>query len=182
MKILFAITVFAAGIYLFIQQEGLDKISQYLPQYQIKQNAEQLLADVNKRVSKSVDENVDEKIKQFKVELLAKKELRINELEKQVANLQTQFSSYQSQQVNAKKVSESQLHNAMTNAPQDFLTEPTFAPTQYLSSEQPATELSESISAGIIKANPKQKAIKRQANLQDIADRMNKTSLLALTH
>ena len=68
---------------------------------------------------------------------------------------------------------------------QDFPAEPAFAKTQYLTGESSVVNLSlaETSTTNIENENSdKKKAIKRQASLQDIAARMNKTSLLALTH
>jgi len=177
MKILFTITVIAAGIYLFIQQQGLDKLSQYLPQHQIEQNAERLITDVSQQVHKTVSQEVDEKIKLFKSELINKKDERINELEQQLTRLQMQFTALESQKHKTDEVNQAS-HQDSVSQQQVFLTEPAFAQTQYLSGEGKANSFLPKVEI----ATDKQKAIKRQANLQDIADRMNKTSLLALTH
>ncbi|WP_057831420.1 hypothetical protein [Colwellia sp. TT2012] len=169
MKILFTITVLIAGIYLFIQQKGLEKLNKFLPQHQIEQATETLLANVSK--------NVDQQLEQFKNKVLNKKDERINELENQLQNLQTQFL--------AKAGKEKTQLIQQKERPQDFPPEQTFSATQYLAAESsmhlPST-LSSPTAQPSDKEFYKQRAIKRQANLQDIAERMNKTSLLALTN
>jgi len=180
MKILFALTVFTASIYLFIQQKGLEKLSQYLPQHQIEQNAETLLASVNQNVSENINHSLDEKLKQFKIKLANQKEHRINELEKQLADLQGKFDKRESQVTNINHENTSQenipLNETIEPTQQNFSSEPAFAKTQYLSGGSSTTETSMNFDN-----SEKQKVIRRQANLQDIAERMNKTSLLALT-
>ena len=162
MKTLFAITVLIAGIYLFIQQKGLDKLNEFLPKYQIEQATETLLANISK--------NVDQKLEQFKNKVLNKKDERINELEKQLKHLQAQFIAKEEKE----KI---QL--------QDFPPEHAFAATQYPAAES-SIHLPSTLSSPTAKPTDKdfhkQRAIKRQSNLQDIAERMNKTSLLALTN
>ncbi len=189
MKTLFAVTVFVAGIYLFIQQEGLEKLKQYLPQNNIEQSAEKLLANVNQSVNKNVNQHVDEKLEQFKNVLLTEKDTRIDALEKKLLALQSQFNKQVSQQANIehKKIAQEKAKQIKQSEPTPihFPAEPVFAKTQYLAGESSAADLSFTSNSiiNIEEANtPKQKAIKRQANLQDIAARMNKTSLLALSH
>ena len=175
MKALFALTVLIAGFYLFMQQEGLERLKQYLPQTSIEQNAQSLLTSVNNNVSKKVNDSVDKKLAQFKSSLLAEKDNRINALEKQLVSLQTQFKNKESMQTKITKQAPSSVKPTLAipkSETQDFPIEPAFAKTQYLTGESPVNE----------KNNlDKKSAMKRQANLQDIAARMNKTSLLALT-
>jgi len=207
MKALFGITVLIAGIYLFIQQEGFDKLKTYLPQHQIDKSAETLLASVNQNVTKnvtntvtkSINQSVDQKLEQFKKTLLTEKDEQINALEKQLASLQAQFAEKATQQAGSALAKVALEKTAQESAPalqvnehnsQDFPSEPAFAKTQYLNSGSSATNLAMATSSASNideKETSKQdvirqKAIKRQANLQDIAARMNKTSLLALTH
>jgi hypothetical protein len=159
MKILFIVTVIIASSYLFIQQDGLEKLNQYLPQYKIEQSAAALLT--------TVDESVDQKLERFKTELLNKKDHRINELEKQLVSLQAKFTA-KTEQENTQRM----------------LVEQNIAQTQYINNDSlpiSGYEKKEASEEAVIANSSKQKAIKRQANLQDIADRMNKTSLLALT-
>lgn len=190
MKTLFTITVLIAGIYLFIQQEGFDKLSKYLPQYQIDKSAETLLTSVNKNVDTQVDKKVAQKFEQLKKSLLTEKNARINTLEKKLEDLQAQFTTQQSphknQQLSQNLPISLQKDNVVqekvpslkldASTTQNFPSEPALAKTQYLTDKLHVTAPLEE------KNTTKQKAIKRQANLQDIAARMNKTSLLALTH
>ena len=190
MKTLFAITVLIAGIYLFVQQEGLDKLSQYLPQNQIDKSAETLLTNVNQNVAKQVDKQVDEKIELFKSSLLIEKNTQINTLEKKIEDLQAQFITLQSQQLSKnallKNTEQEETHALKSDESpeQHFTSEPALAETQYLTDESSITALlpvTISTERSEEKKTIKQQAIKRQANLQDIAERMNQTSLLALT-
>ena len=181
MKTLFAVTVLIAGIYLFIQQSGLEKLKQYLPQNQIEQNAESLLVKVSQNVSATVNKSVDQKIVQLKHEILALKSKKISALEKQLARLEAKHMAKEDSEIN-------------TASLQKFETEQTFATAQFVgdktltanaipphSMDNNLTDTSSIGTSSINNNSEKQKAIKRQANLQDIADRMNKTSLLALT-
>jgi len=191
MKTLFAVTVFIAGIYLFIQQEGLEKLKQYLPNNDVEHSAELLLANVNKHVSKKVNLNVEQKLEQFKSSMLTAKDERIDALEKQLASLQTQLTKNTNVQTNTEtnNTEESgieQIKSISTSLPKESV----FAKTQYLTGDSSATDLSFAQTPTINIANKsmanknteKEKAMKRQANLQDIAARMHKTSLLALSH
>jgi len=191
MKTLFAVTVFIAGIYLFIQQEGLEKLKQYLPNNDVEHSAELLLANVNKHVSKKVNLNVEQKLEQFKSSMLTAKDERIDALEKQLASLQTQLTKNTNVQTNTEtnNTEESgieQIKSISTSFPKESV----FAKTQYLTGDSSATDLSFAQTPTINIANKsmanknteKEKAMKRQANLQDIAARMHKTSLLALSH
>lgn len=212
MKILFTLTVIIAGVYLFIQQEGIDKLSQYLPQHQIDKSAETLLANVNKNVNEQVEKNVEEKFEQYKNTIISEKNEHIQILEKKLEALQTQFSAAQ---LSATQLSAAQLQPSSKIAEQEraeqektasltfdqstsdesapnkatiqkLSSEPKLAKTQYLSGESSVYTDTSKHNTNKHNANKhsanKQKAIKRQANLQDIAARMNKTSLLALTH
>lgn len=175
MKILFTISVLVAGIYLFLPNDTWEQIKQYLPQHKIEKAAENLL------------NNVDDKLEQFKTELLQTKDHRINELEQQLATLQAQFIAKEVQDKSLKE-----QHTLTSNEKGvvafEVQTSP-LAQTQYISSE-PKVTLSDigsqqqnlSNSDVMIKHVDKQKVIKIQASLQDIAQRMNETSLLALTH
>jgi hypothetical protein len=199
MRALFTITVLIAGIYLFVQQEDFDKLSQYLPQNKIDKNAETLLTQINKSVDKKVSENVDksvaQKLEQFKRTLSTEKDRRINALEEKLASLQAQLTDKASQQsdITQKAPAMQSLNSNATNVADQLVTdnfpsEPAFAKTQYLAGGSSVTNASLTASLENSTANiehkevNKQKIIKRQANLQDIATRMNKTSLLALTH
>ena len=172
MKILFIITVIIAAIYLFIQQKGLEKISQYLPSQQIEQNAQTLLSTINQQVTNKVNKELTAQLEQFKKELLTQKDARIEALAKKVVDLESKLDEQQKQYVATQALSDS---STLTT---EFPREPEFAKVQYLTNKQ-SIESGTAIVAGAHSA--KQTAIKRQANLQDIADRMNKTSLLALT-
>jgi len=177
MKILFSIAVLVAVIYLFLPQNSLEKLSSFMPKQQIEQAAETVLNDV------------DQRLEQFKSELLIKQNNRITSLEQQLSTLQEQFD-----------VQEDKINLAiMQNKEQVLLTKQLTVQTQKIASETILTEtttepqLLASASTKIntdteidntdiaVEVSAKQQAIKRQAYLQDLAERMNRTSLHALT-
>jgi len=185
MKILFSIAVLVAVIYLFMPQNAVEKLSSFLPKQQIEQAAETVLSDV------------DQRLEQFKSELLIKQNNRITNLENQLATLQEQFD-----------VQEDKINLAiMQNKEQVLLTKQLTVQTQNIASETILTEtttepqllasanshIESNTSTKIntdteidntdiaVEVSAKQQAIKRQAYLQDLAERMNRTSLHALT-
>lgn len=169
MKILFTIAVLIAGVYLFLPQSELKKLALFLPQNQIKQAAETVLSDV------------DQKLEQFKVKLLLNKDSRINELEKQIASLQKKIN------LQEEKYNSFTLQNDTKILPA-LPVEKSLAKTQYIAKALP--QVQRDVPQNFAPSNTdmstnnadKQQAMKRQAYLQDLAERMNKTSLTALTH
>ncbi len=166
MKILFAIIVLIAGVYLIFPKDELKKLAQFLPQHQIEQAAETVLSDV------------DQKLEQFKAKLLLDKDSRISQLEKQLTTLQAQFVAQEEKY---------KLANIQNNEPahQRLPVEQPFAQVQYATTEPLSTPPKQLVANNIdssIKETDKQRAIKRQAYLQDLVERMNKTSLLTLTN
>lgn len=166
MKFLFAIIVIIASVYLILPKDELKKLALFLPQNQIEQAAETVLSDV------------DKKLEQFKVKLLMNKDSRISHLEKQLATLQTQFAAQEEKYKSAEvKYNEQAI--------QQLPVEQSLAQNQYTPSEPLSTDPKELVANNIdlsSKESDKQRAIKRQAYLQDLVERMNKTSLLTLTN
>jgi len=155
MKILFTLIVLIASLYLLVPKVELQKLTLFLPQNQIEQAAETVLSDV------------DKKLEQFKTKLLMNKDSRITQLEKQLATLQDKLVAQEEQY----KLADSQNNEQAQ---------------QYLLVEQPlltnAKEPFVNNTNLSIEESDKQRAIKRQAYLQDLVERMNKTSLLTLTN
>lgn len=160
MKILFAIAVLIAASYLILPKDKLKELSLFLPKNQIEQAADTLLTDV------------DQKLEQFKIKLLMNKDTRITQLEKQLATLQAQFIA-QKEKI---KLASIQLKEQAAQP----------LPVKYLpvkeSLSTPPKQLTASNIDLSIKESDKQRAINRQAYLQDLVERMNKTSLLTLTN
>ena len=166
MKILFTLVVLIAGVYLILPKDQLKKLALFLPQNQIEQAAETVLSDV------------DQKLEQFKTKHLMNKDSRISQLEKQLATLQAQFVAQEEKY----KLADIE-HKAQ--ALQLLSAEKLLAKNQYVSAEPLSTQPKQPVANHIdssIKETDKQRAIKRQAYLQDLVARMNKTSLLTLTH
>jgi hypothetical protein len=166
MKILFTIIVLIAGVYLILPKDEFKKLAQYLPQNQIEQAAETVLSDV------------DKKLEQFKTKLSMDKNSRISQLEQQLATLQTQIVAQQEKD---------KLADIQDNEPtiQQLPVEQPLAQNQY-ATDKPLSINPKKLAANntdlSIKESDKQRAIKRQAYLQDLVERMNKTSLLTLTN
>jgi hypothetical protein len=166
MKTLFSIAVLVAVIYLFLPKDALEKLSTFMPKQQIEQAAETVLSDV------------DQRLEQFKSELLIKQNNRITKLEEQITNLQDKLHT-QAEQIKLAVIE---------NKEQALLAKQSTEQTQNVASEIISTEtttepqLLASASTDIaVEESAKQQAIKRQAYLQDLAERMNRTSLHALT-
>jgi predicted RNA-binding protein Jag len=155
MKILFTLIVLIASVYLLVPKDELQKLTLFLPQNQIEQAAETVLSDV------------DKKLEQFKAKLLGSKDSRITQLEKQLARLQAQLVAQEEKYKLADSQNNEQAQQPLPVA-QPLLTQAKALVTNN-------TKLS-------IEESDKQRAIKRQAYLQDLVERMNKTSLLTLTN
>lgn len=155
MKILFTLIVLIASVYLLAPKDVLQKLTLFLPQNQIEQAAETVLSDV------------DKKLEQFKAKLLGSKDSRITQLEKQLATLQAQLVAQEEKY----KLADSQ-NNEQAQQPLP-VAQPLLTQAKALVTDN--TNLS-------IEESDKQRAIKRQAYLQDLVERMNKTSLLTLTN
>jgi predicted RNA-binding protein Jag len=155
MKILFTLIVLIASVYLLAPKDVLQKLTLFLPQNQIEQAAETVLSDV------------DKKLEQFKAKLLGSKDSRITQLEKQLATLQAQLVAQEEKYKLADSQNNEQAQQPLPVA-QPLLTQAKALVTNN-------TNLS-------IEESDKQRAIKRQAYLQDLVERMNKTSLLTLTN
>ena len=183
MKSLFIIIVIIASLYLVFQQKGFEKISHFFPQQQIENEAQVLLTAVNKTVTSNVNKELTLQLTKFKEELTAQKNARIDDLARQVSTLEQKLDEQQIMQqplltsevdnlvvkssvVESSTVNSSPIVNSVTSFP----IEAEFAKMQFAGGEP--------LSAAQIN---KQQTIKRQASLQDIAERMNKTSLHALT-
>ncbi|MCJ8293948.1 MAG: hypothetical protein MJK15_06030 [Colwellia sp.] len=166
MKVLFAIIVLIASAYLILPKDALNKLTLFLPQNQIEKAAETVLSDV------------DKKLEQFKIELSSKKDIRIKKLEDQLTTLKTQFIAQEKKFY----LAEIQRNEQVL---QQFPVEKTPAKNQYAAAEalttHPKQPLTDNID-NVIEETDKQRTIKRQAYLQDLVDRMNKTSLLTLTN
>lgn len=160
MKILFAIVVLIAASYLILPKDKLKELSLFLPKNQIEQAADTLLTDV------------DQKLEQFKIKLLMNKDTRITQLEKQLATLQAQFIA---QEEKIKLTSIQSKEQAAQPLPVKHL------PVKNSLSTPPKQLTASNIDLSI-KESDKQRAINRQAYLQDLVERMNKTSLLTLTN
>jgi predicted RNA-binding protein Jag len=155
MKILFTLIVLIASVYLLAPKDVLQKLTLFLPQNQIEQAAETVLSDV------------DKKLEQFKAKLLGSKDSRITQLEKQLSTLQAQLVAQEEKY----KLADSQ-NNEQAQQPLP-VAQPLLTQAKALVTDN--TNLS-------IEESDKQRAIKRQAYLQDLVERMNKTSLLTLTN
>ncbi|MFT7005660.1 MAG: mevalonate kinase [Colwellia sp.] len=155
MKILFTLIVLMASVYLLVPKDELQKLTLFLPQNQIEQAAETVLSDV------------DKKLEQFKAKLLSNKDSRITQLETQLATLQAQLVAQEEKYKLADSQNNEQAQQELPVA-QPLLTHAKALVTN-------DTKLS-------IQESDKQRAIKRQAYLQDLVERMNKTSLLTLTN
>jgi predicted RNA-binding protein Jag len=155
MKILFTLIVLIASVYLLAPKDVLQKLTLFLPQNQIEQAAETVLSDV------------DKKLEQFKAKLLGSKDSRITQLEKQLSTLQAQLVAQEEKY----KLADSQ-NNEKAQQPLP-VAQPLLTQAKALVTNN--TNLS-------IEESDKQRAIKRQAYLQDLVERMNKTSLLTLTN
>jgi len=170
MKILFAIVVIIAGVYLILPKNEFKKLALFLPQNQMEQAAERVLNDV------------DQKLEQFKAKLLMSKDTRISQLEKQLVTLQTEFVAQQEKY----KIAEIQYNKQSQQLPVEQLpVEQLLAQNQYATKEALSTHPKPIVANNndfSIKESDKQRAIKRQAYLQDLVERMNKTSLLTLTN
>jgi hypothetical protein len=188
MKILFIATVLMAAGYLFLPSD----LTQLLPQTKIEQTAETLLI------------KVDQKLDHLKNEISAEQQQKIDQLTQNVATLTKKLHE---QTVELKKVNEqnvllaqhkskdqNQNDNEVNTATAEFtIDQQDYAQTQYLAknnaigkshAETSHVKISRD-NANPISANTltnKQLRITRQAKLQDIADRMNNTSLMALTN
>lgn len=160
MKILFAIVVLIAASYLILPKDKLKELSLFLPKNQIEQAADTLLTDV------------DQKLEQFKIKLLMNKDTRITQLEKQLATLQAQLIA---QEEKIKLASIQSKDQAAQPLPVKSL------PVKESLSTPPKQLTASNIDLSI-KESDKQRAINRQAYLQDLVERMNKTSLLTLTN
>jgi predicted RNA-binding protein Jag len=155
MKILFTLIVLIASVYLLAPKDVLQKLTLFLPQNQIEQAAETVLSDV------------DKKLEQFKAKLLGSKDSRITQLEKQLATLQAQLVAQEEKY----KLADSQ-NNEKAQQP---------LPVAQLLLTQAKALVTNNTNLSIEESD-KQRAIKRQAYLQDLVERMNKTSLLTLTN
>jgi hypothetical protein len=178
MKILFTIVVLIAGVYLILPKDELKKLSSFLPQNQIEQAAGVVLSDV------------DQKLEQFKVKFLVDKNSRISELEKKLTTLQTQLIT-QKEQLAELQINKQVYEQASKQFPVEYsLVEQSPTPQVLAQNqtviEEPLSTYSKKVvtknSDHSIKESDKQEAIKRQAYLQDLVERMNKTSLITLTN
>jgi len=171
MKTIFSLAVLIAVIYLFLPQNTLEKLSAFMPKQQIEQAAEAVLSDV------------DLKLEQFKSKLLITQNNRITDLEKQLASLQEQL------QIQADKIA----LVTTRKKEQIVFTKQTTMQTPPITGEMISANTATvpkfiTIASTEIEGNEialeksaKQQAINRQAYLQDLAERMNKTSLHTLT-
>ncbi len=181
MKVLFTIMVLIAGIYLILPKEHLEKLALFLPKNQIEKAAQVVLTDV------------DKKLEIFKAEHLLQKNSRINKLEKQLAKLQAQVIA-QDEKYKLSEIKHNEQVLQWLAAEKRLTVEKTLAQNEYASAEPSFThakqlvankvELSPKQTDIVLLAKPtdKEKAVKRQAYLQDLVERMNKTSLLTLTN
>ncbi len=182
MKILFTIAVLIAGVYLFLPQNKLNKFAFFLPQHQIEQATDTVLSDV------------DQKLEQFKSKFVTSKNSRMSELEKQLASLKTKVIAQEEKYKllvleNKKQALLAQKVSAQTLPEQILPAQKKAAPTQYITSKPSSTNINTNGPQPLISANSsigiemsdKEQAIFMQAYLQDLAERMDQTSLLSLT-
>jgi hypothetical protein len=165
MKIIFAIVVLIASVYLILPKDELKKLSAFLPQNQIEQAAEKVLSDV------------DQKLEQFKVKLSTNKDSRISQLEKKLVALKTHVIAQEEKY----KTDIENKENVLQRLPEDQ----SLAKNQYTTSEPLSTHPEQQVANYTnlpINGTDKQRVIKRQAYLQDLVERMNKASLLTLTN
>jgi hypothetical protein len=120
------------------------------------------------------------------------KNSRISELEKQLTTLQTQLLTQKEQlaelQLNEQSNKKAEEHPSKQLSSEQLPVTQALVQNQTASNEPVTTHLKKVVannSDHSIKASSKestkQEAIKRQAYLQDLVERMNKTSLLTLT-
>jgi len=172
MKILFALTVLIAGIYLFVEQDSFTELRQYLPLNQINQKTEILLKTMNQNVNNKVDEQINKslevKFMHFKKHLMAENLTKISLLENKLAYLQTKLLDLNTRIVNEHSQSQPDFaaSQILTEGSSSTLNAPTLLPTLPIKDNQAK----------------KQQAIARQASLQDIAARMHKAAMLSLIH
>jgi hypothetical protein len=188
MKTLFISIVLMAIAYLAMPQVAIDKFKAYLPQQKVEQAAGNLLADV------------DTKLDSFKQTLSKRQESRISVLEEKIAIVErklSQSSTFVNALAHSKNSSDQKIASVLD---EQFAAVPKLASKQQLGKSYNYDELlSKANAKTALAANydanytlitqsgnkaleSKKQRMDRQAFLQELAERMNKTSLLALTH
>ena len=165
MKALFIMLVLMAVAYLLVPKSAVDS----------EQAASALLA------------NVDEKLDKFRQGLIAKQEQRIDELTKKISELENKIDANElfvskRNRDKEKSVSDDNVTTSSFNHNSTLVHAPALKPDGF-SVEQSFDHSNEYIngeSNEVVQIQKKQR-INRQASLQTIADRMNRTSLLAIT-
>jgi hypothetical protein len=191
MKTLFILIVISASVYLLLPEKSVanifnsltDNFSKHLPQTKIENAAEKLLAQVDNKLKifeKSIDTAQKTKISALENEILALKKAQkvtINKHLEQGINVKSENKddrlAKSSQSGSRVVVADSNVKvspmNKIINEPKD---------TQRKAAiEQKALSAQKIMTA----KNEKKWQLQRQASLQDIAQRMNETSLQALT-
>lgn len=174
MKTLFIILVLMAAAYLLVPKSTFDSMSTFLPSQKIEQAAKALLS------------NVDEKLDVFKQNLTAEHEQQLSDFENKIAQLEKKVAAMELLQSVDDKGEEVLSENEMPTAVASLDT--TLAHKPELQSDINAIEKTSKVSSLYKTDEPivrkeanKAQIINRQASLQDIAERMNRTSLMALT-
>jgi hypothetical protein len=183
MKLIFILAVLSAGGYLAAPlilgdsfgdsfgesfgegfSESVDDMSSWLPQQKIEQAAQNLLTDV------------DTKLEAFTQKLQSKQTGHITELEGKLEALQAKLN-IQDQAISEQKLmldsfaSTQQTLPEKNKVPAQLIAQPVLAPEQKIGNQAVADN------SGIKTVSP---SINRQAWLQDIAQRNNQRSLLAV--
>jgi len=180
MKTLFILIVLIAIAYLAMPPVTIDKFKTYLPQQKIEQAAQSLLT------------NVDTKLNDFKQTLSKRQENRISVLEEKIALLERKISPNntslhtlaQSKKKSANNTVSSPMEQLALNARKIENTEQLGNSHNYdelLSKANAKTALAANV---LVKntAESNKISMNRQTLLQELAERMNKASLHALTN
>ena len=174
MKTLFIVLVLMAAAYLLVPKSTFDSMSKLLPSQKIEQAASTLLS------------NVDKKLEAFKQNLTAEREQQVSNLENKIAQLEQKVAAMESLQPDDNEGEKAANKNEMLN---------TSTSIDINLADKPALQFDENVA---IQASERlqpyennepiettqidnEKIINRKAALQDIAERMNRTSLMALT-
>lgn len=174
MRTLFIIVVLMAAAYLLVPKSTLDSMSTFLPSQKIEQAASALLV------------NVDEKLEVFKQNISEEHQQKLSDFEKKIAHLEKKVAAMASLQSTDNRreaiVSENESSHTVVSIDTALAQKTVLLPDNG-AIEQTATfsdvyKNEEPIGSDKI---DKARIINRQASLQDIAERMNRTSLMALT-
>lgn len=177
MKALFAVIVFMASAYLLLPENAYNKLSSLMPEKKMEEAAKSILSQVDARLE-NFEQSAMKVQNQSTTQLLAtlsSLEKTVNEQQLAINALTIANKELSEQQKN--KLSE--MSNLKLVKKSEFKPQPPLAQTQVINGnniERKTADISQQM------LNKREQGATRQALLQDIVDRMNATSLLALTN